>query len=193
MSQPTPQPSSSKPWIAALASAIVPGTGQFIAGNGRRGRNLLIIDVAILAILLFVFREGKVSVLTAWIQPTSLALMMVGNILLLGYRVWAADDAYRIAKGRDAARLNSSTAAVLGGAVGLTLILLVPHVVFGYYDLVQYDLITSVFGDNVTAAPSQTTSTTGPPTTDASGATVTTDPSDTTSSTAHLLRQIRRV
>ncbi len=92
MSDPTSHPSPAKPWIAAFASALVPGVGQFLAGDSRRGRTLVIIDVAILALIIFFFRD-KVAVLTAWIQPTSLALMMVANILLLGYRIWAADDA----------------------------------------------------------------------------------------------------
>ncbi len=182
MSAPGTPPSASKPWLAAFASAIVPGVGQFIAGDRRRGRNLLIINLVILVAIGFFFRD-RVAVLTAWLQPTSLALMMVGNIILLGYRIWAADDAYRSAKGRAPASLRSPTAAVLGGAVGLSLILLTPHVVFGYYDLVQYDLLTSVF----TASSTSTTVVAGEdpttPSTDATGSTVTTQPGDTTTST----------
>ncbi|HSJ71033.1 MAG TPA: LCP family protein [Acidimicrobiia bacterium] len=183
MSAPGTPPSASRPWLAAFASAIVPGVGQFIAGDRRRGRNLLIINVVILVAIAFFFRD-RVAVLTAWLQPTSLALMMVGNIILLGYRIWAADDAYRSAKGRAPATIRSPTAAVLGGAVGLSMVLLVPHVVFGYYDLVQYDLLTSVF----TASSTTTTVVAGEdpttPSTDATGSTVTTQPGDTTTSTA---------
>ncbi len=182
MSAPGTPPSTSKPWLAAFASAIVPGVGQFIAGDRRRGRNLLIIDVVIIAVIAFFFRD-RVAVLTAWLQPTSLALMMVGNIVLLGYRIWAADDAYRSAKGRAPASFRSPTAAVLGGAAVLSMVLLVPHVVFGYYDLVQYDLLTSVF----TATSTSTTVVAGEepttPSTDATGSTVTTQPGDTTTST----------
>jgi LCP family protein required for cell wall assembly len=65
--------------------------------------------------------------------------------------------------------------------VALGAVLLLPHVVFGYYDVVQYDLITSVFGDN-TAAPASSTTTTHPsaPATDASGNTVVSEASTTT-------------
>jgi polyisoprenyl-teichoic acid--peptidoglycan teichoic acid transferase len=182
MSAPGTPPSASRPWLAAFASAIVPGVGQFIAGDRRRGRNLLIINAVILVAIALFFRD-RVAVLTAWLQPTSLALMMVGNIILLGYRIWAADDAYRSAKGRAPASLRSPTAAVLAGAAGLSVILLVPHVVFGYYDLVQYDLLTSVF----TASSTSTTIVAGEdpttPSTDATGSTVTTQPGDTTTST----------
>ncbi len=159
----------------------MPGVGHFVAGNPRRGRHLVLIDLAIVAVLAFFFRD-KISILTAWIQPTSLALMMIGNILLLGYRVWAADDAYQTAKGRQPANVKPSTAALFGGAAVIVFVLLAPHVVFGYFDVIQYDLITTVFGDN-SAAPSSTGTTTtqpAPPVTDALGQTVTTEPTSTT-------------
>lgn len=182
MPTPESQRSSSKPWIAAFASALIPGVGQFIAGDARRGRILVAIDILIVAGLLFFFRD-RVTVLTAWVQPTSLALMMVANIMLLGYRIWAADDAYRTAKGRSRTEVRTPTAAVLGGAIGLSVILLAPHVVFGYYDLVQYDLLTSVFTASEAEAD-DTPATTAPPATDESGSTVTTLPGDTTTTTA---------
>jgi LCP family protein required for cell wall assembly len=180
---PTPpfSSSSSKPFVAAFASAIVPGVGQFIGGDSRKGRLLLLIDVVILAVMLFFFRD-KVSFLTMWIKPSSLALMMVGNILILGYRVWAADDAYRVAKAKRTNTKAAPAAAIVIGTVALGAVLLLPHAVFGYFDVVQYDLITSVFGDNTASAASETTTTqSGPPATDASGDTVaTTPPASTT-------------
>lgn len=177
-------PSSSKPWIAALASAIVPGIGQFIAGDSRRGRLLVLIDLVILVGLWFFFFRNKVEALSTWVEPTKLAMMMVINIILLGYRIWAADDAYRTAKGRrGGATISAPAGAFLAGAIGLSFVLIAPHVVFGYYDVIQYDLLTSVF-----AAPSDTTqppaTETTVPTTDASGQTVTTQPGDTTTTTA---------
>ena len=145
---------------------------------------LLIVDALILAILLFFFSD-KVSFLTMWIRPSSLALMMVGNILLLAYRVWAADDAYRTAKAKLGSQKASSAGAILIGAVTLGAVLLLPHAVFGYYDIVQYDLITSVFGGNTTAAPVATTTTKpSPPVTDVSGNTVATVPPATTTTEA---------
>jgi LCP family protein required for cell wall assembly len=177
--------SSTKPFVAAVLSALVPGVGHFIAGDARRGRLLLLIDAVILVVLAFLFRD-KVAILTAWIRPSSLAWMMIGNILLLGYRVWAADDAYRSAKGAEPAGIKPSTAALFGGAAILAIVLITPHVVFGYFDVVQYDLITSVFGGNTAsaaAAPETTTTEPAPPVTDASGVTVTTEPPAETSTT----------
>ena len=89
---------NARPLVAAVLSGLLPGAGHFMAGDRRRARTLLIVDLVILAVLAFFFRS-KISILTAWIQPTSLALMMIGNILLLAYRIWAASDAYTLAKG----------------------------------------------------------------------------------------------
>jgi len=179
MTDPTTSSVNTKPFLAAFASAIVPGVGQFMAGDSRKGRILLIVDVVILAITLFFFRD-KVSLLTMWIRPSSLALMMVGNILLLAYRVWAADDAYRSASASNAATRTSASGAVIVGAVLIGSVLLLPHMVFGYYDVVQYDLITSVFGGNTSASASVATTAATPPSTDAEGNTVTTEASATT-------------
>ncbi len=184
----TTSSSSTKPFVAAFASAILPGIGQFIGGDSRRGARLLMVDAAILAVFIMVFLRGGLSpkevLLSAaalWIKPSALALMMVANIILLGYRVWAADDAYRITKGRHGATSAAPAGAVLLGAVVLGAVLLVPHAVFGYFDLVTYDTLTSVFGDNTVAAPQDTTTTQpSPPITDASGNTVATTAPETT-------------
>ena len=184
MTDPTTSAANTKPFIAALASAIVPGVGQFIAGDSRKGRILVVVDVVILVVVAFFFRD-KVSLLTMWIRPSSLALMMAGNILLLAYRVWAADDAYRSITAENGATRTSTTGAIVLGTVIIASVLVVPHVVFGYYDVVQYDLITSVFGGNVSASASvsQTTAP-APPVTDAEGDTVATEDTATTTEAA---------
>ena len=164
---------TTRPLIAAVLSGVVPGAGHFMAGDARKARTLLIIDLVILAILAFFFRS-KVSILTAWIQPTSLALMMIGNLMLLAYRLWAASDAYRTARGPHAPTNETSRMLVLVGSIAIGLVLVTPHVVFGYFDVVQYDLITSVFGDGATSANPSDTATPSPPATDETGAKITT-------------------
>jgi len=159
---------NTRPLVAAVLSGLLPGLGQLLAGDKRRARTLFIIDLVILAILAFFFRS-KLSILTAWIQPTSLTLMMIGNIMLLGYRIWAASDAYTIAEGSDSRTAGPSRAIVLGGTIAIGIVLVTPHVVFGYFDVVQYDLITSVFGSNTAASSS---SQAAPPATDETGETI---------------------
>ncbi len=144
------------PIVAAVTSALLPGLGQWLVGDRRKARTLFIIDAATLLLLLFFFHD-RVSIVTAFVRPTSLALMMILNIVILGYRVWAADDAYRSATetGRSVTRIAGLTAML-----ALGIFLLVPHVVFGYYDLVQYSLITTVF-DGGEASGTTTTATSG--------------------------------
>ena len=147
------QSRSPNPLVAAAASALIPGLGQWFAGDRKKARTLFIIDVVVLAILLFFFHD-KVSILTAFVRPTSMALLMVVNILLLGYRVWAADDAYRSASTSES---SMSRVAALTALVTIGALLLMPHVVFGYYDLVQYSLITTVFDSDSDEASATTT------------------------------------
>ena len=160
-----------RPLVAAVTSGLVPGVGQLIAGDRRKARNLFIIDIVILAILAFFFRN-KVSILTAWIQPTSLVLMMIGNIMLLGYRLWSAVDAYHTARVPDGEPGDISRNILVVGTIAIGLMLVTPHVVFAYYDVVQYDLITSVFGGNTATASTTGTATPAPPATDETGATI---------------------
>lgn len=158
----------------------MPGVGQFIAGDARRGWRLLALDLTILATLLFFVRD-TLSLVILWIKPSTLALMMAGNIILLGYRVWAADDAYHSAQAKRATGGSTSRAALLIGSLGLGTVLLLPHAVFGYYDVVQYDLINSVFSDNtVTSSRGPAPTQPQPRLADASAGTIVATPPDTT-------------
>ena len=164
------------PIVAAIASAILPGLGQWLVGDRKKARTLFVIDAVTLLVLLFFFHD-KVSIATAFVRPSSLALMMIVNITILGYRVWAADDAYR-----SASETNPSATRIAGITAMLVLgvFLLTPHVVFGYYDLVQYSLITTVF-DTGDAAATTTSVTTAP--SDGTGDTAASGQAEATSST----------
>jgi LCP family protein required for cell wall assembly len=219
--------------LAAFASAIVPGIGQFIVGDRRKGTILLAISAGIILGLRLYFGNplaDETQIAKLWFQLDHLALMMIGNIVLFAYRIWAADDAYRTGKRNDPtaasvtsrdwiiaialsvafftfAATTSATNAIkaLGVlmVVGLIVVgiaqlakgaysarllvavpvvllallvplLIVPHTVFGYYDVVQYDLLSSVFRTSspTTTSPPVTT----PPVTTADGSTVATTP-----------------
>lgn len=163
------------PLIAAGASAIIPGLGQWFARDRRKARILFAVDAVTIVILLILFRD-KVSLATAFFQPSTLALMMVGNIALLAYRVWAADDAYRTAAGagRSVGRTAGIIAAVVIGAV-----VLAPHALFARYDLIQYDLITTTFRSGTASAADSTPPGTDPVVADATDGTATTAPTTT--------------
>lgn len=146
-----------RPWIAALASAIVPGTGQLIAGAGQRAAVLLGIDVVVMAFAA-VAAMNRTEVAKAWVRPTALSFMMLANLLLLGFRMWAADDAYRLSgNGSSSARAWAAPALA-----GLAIVVLAPHAVATLYTAEQYDFIVNTFADeDVAAAPAPTTPPTG--------------------------------
>ena len=169
-------PRSIHPLLAAGASAIIPGLGQWLAGDRRKAKILFAIDAVTVVVLLILFRD-KVSLATAFFRPSTLALMMVGNIVFLAYRVWAADDAYRTATGtgRTVGRTVGIVAAIVIGAI-----VLAPHALFARYDLIQYDLITSTFRSEPPAAAGTTPPGTDPVTADPTGDPATTLPTTTT-------------
>jgi polyisoprenyl-teichoic acid--peptidoglycan teichoic acid transferase len=156
------------PLLAATVSAFVPGLGQWLAADRRKAKILFIVDGVILAALLFLFRD-RIAVAAAFFRPSDLALMMVGNIALLAYRVWAADDAYRTAT---AAGNTVSRTAGLATVLILGVIVVAPHLWFARIDLIQYDLLTSTFDGGEASAsepdstqPSQATNPGDPSTT----------------------------
>jgi LCP family protein required for cell wall assembly len=145
-------------WTAALLSAIAPGAGQWHAGDKARGKRLILVDVGILLVLLVAVLFFQSEVLKAWASLSSLALIMVGNLVLLSYRAWAAYDAYYL-PGVD--RSGNASTALLGLLVA-GLLVAVPHVALGYLNVVQYSLISDVFVDTPVAGGPSTTVTTTP-------------------------------
>ncbi len=150
-------------WLASILSAILPGAGHYYAGQRERGRLLLIVDLALILLLLVAVLFFRTGLLKAWASLDTLSLIMVGNLLLLSYRAWAAYDAHGLVSDRPLTELPAYLATGL-----VALVLLVPHVALGYLNVVQYSLISEVF-----AAP-VTTTTSGSVTTQADGVTVST-------------------
>jgi LCP family protein required for cell wall assembly len=173
--QPSAPASSVNPILAAAASALLPGLGQLLAGERRRAVYFFIADAVILALLLFFFHD-KVSILTAFVKPSSLALMMIFNIGMVAYRIWSADDAFRSAAATSPDAVGRNAGIVAALAIGF--VILIPHAVFGYYEIVQYSLVTTVFGSD-TAAASDTPVVGGSDTTDTTTAAPASDDTDT--------------
>ncbi len=141
-----------RPVGAALLSAILPGSGQWYAGHRRRALVLLLIDT-VLIVLALLANFNKLEILKAAFRPDILVGAMIGNIALLAFRLWSADDAYRLAALHGRGRLTAVAGVVLG------LLLLGPHLVAGYYDIVHYDLITSTFAEEEETATTTTVET----------------------------------
>jgi LCP family protein required for cell wall assembly len=143
---------------------------------------LLVVDALLLFSIYYFFDFGdKISVAQAFVRPTTMTWMMLVNIAILGYRAWAAYDAYVLVAGPRTQPVGAASrraATVLGVAVAaIGFVVLSPHVVFGYYDLTQYNLITTVFAADDDATTTTTTASVAAP------ATGTASPSDPAVST----------
>jgi LCP family protein required for cell wall assembly len=141
------------PWLAALLSAIIPGTGQLYGGDRRRAVPMLVVD-AFLILFALLAAMNELEVAKAWVRPGAISFMMLANIALLAYRLWASYDAYHLVHDQTPSALAQAGLVVAG--VVLAAILFVPHTAFGYFSLVQYDLITDLFVDTDVAAADST-------------------------------------
>ncbi|MCI0543897.1 MAG: LCP family protein [Actinobacteria bacterium] len=146
-------PAHRRPWVASLLSALIPGAGQLYAGDRARGRRLIGVDLVLLvgAAIAVLFYQGEV--VKAWVTLPTLSLIMVANLSLLGFRAWAAYDAYH---------LLAPHGGGLGAVVTLIMgvVVLVPHVALGYLNVVQYSLISEVFTTLPPSEPDVTTTAT---------------------------------
>jgi len=150
--------------VAALASAVVPGSGQLLAGERRKGWILVGLTAAIAAVSAWMLLVENHTLLRWSVQPRALQWLLFGDLALLLFRVYASVDAYFAAAPIERGPrggIGITVAALL--AVTTTAALVVPHIVAGYYDIVQYDLITTVFAPSTTLPPPTTTITTLPP------------------------------
>ncbi|NND01750.1 MAG: LCP family protein [Acidimicrobiia bacterium] len=170
------------PLLAALLSAIVPGAGQLYAGQRRRGIILLALSAALIVAALVWVAADPIAVAKLAFEPSVLKGLLVADVALLAFRIWATWDAYRSA----APPSRPPAAAMAAAGIVAAAMLIVPHALFASYDLTQLDLITSVFAGPATTTEVPTTTSTVPPQTIATTsdpAAAPTTPAPTTSST----------
>lgn len=139
-----------------MLSAVVPGAGQLFAGRRRRGWLLigstLVITIPIVALIVV----DPIRVVKLAFDPGVLIALLVANLAVLIFRVWASIDAYRL---EASSSLVSAGVATQGVITLIALVLVVPHAFFTYYDVIQYDLITEVFADPTTTTTTASTTT----------------------------------
>ena len=146
--------------IAAALSAAVPGAGQWYAKARYRAVQFLAIDISLVLLAYLGLQDGA-ALLRAAFTPSALILAMIASLALLGFRIWSAYDAFLLV-GTDGVPGPRPAPLLVGAIVAIALLLATPHAVFGYYDVVHYNFITS--GVFVTDDPAATPATTVPPT-----------------------------
>jgi LCP family protein required for cell wall assembly len=136
--------------VAAVLSAVIPGTGQLYAKRKRRGWALLGITAAAAAPAVWwlasaYFGDGLLDAALS-LTPGRLILLVMADAVLLGWRAFAAADAYLAA-----APSRPRTPARLAALAGLALLLLTtgyPHLYVGQRVLLAHDLLTHDFNQD---------------------------------------------
>ena len=187
-----PRPRTRSAFTASFLSLLFPGLGHAYDGAWERALGFAAAPLLGLSLLAGLALSLRLELLGFLLQPRALTLILVLDVLLLGYRLVAAVDAYRVAaflNAREAAgggrlgrpRVRTGVLSLAGlGAV--LLVMTGAHAAVAYYDLQAADLVNCVFDDTGQAtcdAPPDTASGAGTgvvasPSPDASGSPVAT-------------------
>ncbi len=171
------------PLAAAVRSAVIPGWGQLVEGRGRVAVWMFRVVVVVLTAVAAAAVVGP-SQLARWlVDPQVLLGLLVLNVALALFRLFAVWDAWQGAGG----------VARSGILFALLLFVAVPHVAVGWGQFRTYTVLTSVFGgddaDRVAAVGGTPTTggvepsaTEGSEGTEPTPSTVTTLPTTTTTS-----------
>ncbi|MFQ5947466.1 MAG: LCP family protein [Acidimicrobiia bacterium] len=140
--------------LAALLSALIPGTGQLYAGKRRRGWILIGLSAAALLVAIGVYSRGKIFVAKLAVDPTMLVLFLIANAVGLSIRMFAVVDAYLAARRLGSERHPDTAFVTALGLAFLVFLTVIPHGWLGRRNLAAYDLITSISAvDENQAAP----------------------------------------
>lgn len=162
------------PLIAAIASGLVPGAGQWYAGSQRRGLWLLgitltgVVPVTALAVLVLFVTGPRLALDLSrpfFEHPGYLLILLALNGLVLAFRLVAAIDAFLLAGGRSG---GSGLVVVAIVSALLTVAAALPHLWVAQRNLALYDLFTydySVDEGQATTTTLGTTTTIAVPTT----------------------------
>lgn len=149
-------------FAAAFLSLLFPGLGHAYAGATMRGLAFAAAPLLTLALLAgILLRVDRLALLGFVLQPGVLTALLVANLLLLGYRVVATVDAWRVARflnevdasgtGRlGRARLPVHPLAVAGLAA-VVLVLGAGHLAVARYNVLAMEFVDCVFGDDGSA------------------------------------------
>lgn len=132
--------------IYSLLSALIPGTGQILAGYRWRGAIMIVVSLVILAGVIIAYVQGVNTLLSYVVQPRVLIGIFVVNVLVLVFRVGSIVDAYWSPQPVE----DRKPAGWRGGLVALALgvmltVTAAPHAVLGYYTYLTYDTLNQVF------------------------------------------------
>lgn len=143
--------------MAALLSALVPGAGQWYAGHQRRAIAVFAPTVALVLVGAVIRSSATTTdVLSTLVQPKNLWALLVGNAVVLIWRLFAVVDAAMLL-----GSFRGAAVAVWTGLIALALVVAAPHVLAAVYSVRGISVLENVFAEDepVVAAPATTTTT----------------------------------
>ncbi|MGZ6270002.1 MAG: hypothetical protein ACXWMU_05480, partial [Candidatus Limnocylindrales bacterium] len=143
-------------FAAAFLSSLFPGLGQAYAGLPARGLAFASAPLLLLSFAAGIVLRFRVDLLGIILQPPFLVALLIGDGILLVYRLVATVDAWRVAAdlnafdwshdrglGRPRARRS---AVSLVGLLAVILVMAAGHALVATLDLKALDVVSSVFG-----------------------------------------------
>jgi LCP family protein required for cell wall assembly len=121
--------------LAAALSMIAPGAGQLYSGARRRGIVLISVTAALVVL------AGALAAHRALpsLDRRLLLLVLAVDLAVLGFRLFAVVDAWRVG--------GTATAAAVLGLAALAALTVAPHVGAAYVSVRSYEVLDDVFAD----------------------------------------------
>jgi LCP family protein required for cell wall assembly len=148
------RPRARSPFAAAFLSLIFPGLGQLYAGAPTRALAFAAIPILFIALAAGVgLRLTRIELFGLLLNPFVLSSVFVVNLIVLGYRLVAIVDAYRVAEYMNAgaasgdgrggrARIVRNPLSI-AGLLAVILVMAGSHVVVARYDMLALDVLDS--------------------------------------------------
>ncbi len=129
-----------------MASVLLPGLGHLLIGKRRKGLLLLGISLASMLLVVAIVPTEPFAALAMFTQPRNLAALLVADLALMLFRVYAVIDVVRNGESR-----NERHPGMLVALVLLLAITAAPHIAVAYYDIVTYQFLDNVFDGGASA------------------------------------------
>ncbi len=142
------------PFAAAFLSLIFPGLGQLYAGAPARALAFAAVPILFIALGAGVgLRLTRVELFGLILNPFVLSSVFVVNLIVLGYRLVAIVDAYRVAEYMNAGPASGDGRAgrarivrnplSIAGLLAVILVMAGSHIVVARYDMLALDVLDS--------------------------------------------------
>jgi polyisoprenyl-teichoic acid--peptidoglycan teichoic acid transferase len=135
--------------IAGSLSLVVPGLGQLLLEERRRGRAMLGVTGLLVLLAMWQRSRGMASTVELLVHPHATATLLVGGAALALFHLYATLDAFRsgLAGSAPPPRQRTVTWGTAGVLVSLSIAAVTPHVVAANFVLVLDEMLERVFAD----------------------------------------------